>query len=158
MESLSRELLAQLSSAKGSVVDNITLIDVLQATKTASADIEAKHKSASDATHLLDGTRSAFMSVAVRGAVLFLTGTALSSILPCYQLSFGRFLHLFKRALQRAAPSRAIEQRCELRACACLSDATCLSCWWWCEIAPSLRRMCVCVADDGAGSHSSVTA
>jgi hypothetical protein len=37
-------LLLQLSNAEGPLVDNVALIDVLQATKTACADIEAKHE------------------------------------------------------------------------------------------------------------------
>ena len=111
IEELGAALLFQLSNADGPLVDNVALIDVLQATKTASADIEAKHESGRDATRIMDGTRAAYNSVATRGAVLFLAGSALSNMLPSYQLSFGRFLHLFRRALQRSPSSRATEQR-----------------------------------------------
>jgi hypothetical protein len=68
-------------------------------------------RSGRDATRLIDSTRVAYSAVGVRGAVLFLAGTALSRVLPAYQLSFGRFLNLFRHALQRAPPSRATEQR-----------------------------------------------
>ncbi len=113
IQDLGVALLMQLSNADGPLVDNVALIDVLQATKTASADIEAQHENGREAARLIESTRAAYAAVGVRGAVLFLTGTSLGRVMPSYQLSFGRFLHLFKQALQRTPLSRATEQRCE---------------------------------------------
>ena len=102
---LEKNLLQELATAEGNLLENTSLIESLTRTKEKSAEIEDALVQSADASIKLDEQRDVYRPFALSGAKLFFLVKALQNINHMYQFSLASFLILFKQALSTASSS-----------------------------------------------------
>mmetsp|Transcript_25850 Transcript_25850/g.41808 ORF Transcript_25850/g.41808 Transcript_25850/m.41808 type:complete len:1198 (+) Transcript_25850:570-4163(+) len=101
LEMMEEKILKLLSSAKGDILEDEQLIDVLSASKQTANQIETKVASAAKMQAKNALSRKAFQPVAVRAAVLYFCVADLNRIDPMYQYSLVWFIDLFLATLRQ---------------------------------------------------------
>jgi predicted restriction endonuclease len=99
MASLEKQLLQELANSAGNILENKSLIDSLNETKTRSAIIQESLQKARELQISLDQEREVYRRIASAGSSLFFTIMDLVKINNMYQFSLPMFLKLFQRAL-----------------------------------------------------------
>jgi len=84
-----------LSESKGSLLDNDELIATLEETKNKSIEIADALIIGEETSREIEIARQSYSPAAKRGAILFFTMTALSSISEMYQYSLSAYLQVF---------------------------------------------------------------
>ncbi|VEL22959.1 unnamed protein product, partial [Protopolystoma xenopodis] len=95
LKEIEDRILQRLSAAEGSPVDDVDLIQTLEASKQKSNEIQAKVIVADQTEKDIDETRSKYIPVAVRTQILFFCVADLASIDPMYQYSLEWFINIF---------------------------------------------------------------
>ncbi|XP_074644244.1 dynein axonemal heavy chain 1-like [Tubulanus polymorphus] len=111
LKEIEDKILARLSASEGSPVDDIDLINVLEASKIKSAEIKAKVVVAEQTELDIDETRSKYIPVAVNTQILFFCVADLASIDPMYQYSLEWFISIFLSGIANAERSENLPQR-----------------------------------------------
>eukprot|EP00760_Papus_ankaliazontas_P013352 PhM_4_TR15700/c3_g1_i1/m.85000/K10408/DNAH; dynein heavy chain, axonemal len=109
-------LLFELANATGDILENVTLIENLEATKAKSQQIGASMEAARITQKTIADSRLTYTSVAVRGSLLFFQIDNLCKIDHMYQYSLEAFMVVFNKALQKAeqpADPKDTKQRVE---------------------------------------------
>jgi dynein heavy chain 2, cytosolic len=100
LSALEDTLLEELATSKGNILENKTLLDSLNETKTKSMTIAAALNESYKLQQVLDKERDAYLPLAQSAAVVYFALEDLSKVDHMYQFSLASFMQLFQRALQ----------------------------------------------------------
>ena len=92
-------LLQELATAEGNILDNKSLLESLNLTKTKSLTIAESLLESQQLQTSLDKERNSFLPLATYGSDLFFVISDLSKLNNMYRFSLASFLRLFERAL-----------------------------------------------------------
>ncbi|CAH8511378.1 unnamed protein product [Dicrocoelium dendriticum] len=111
LKEIEDRILERLSATEGSPVDDVDLIQTLEASKLKSSEIQAKVVIAEQTEHDIDETRSKYIPVAVRTQILFFCVADLANIDPMYQYSLEWFVNIFLHGILNADKADNVPQR-----------------------------------------------
>jgi dynein heavy chain len=111
LKQLEDDLLYRLANSTGNLLDDASLIEVLQSTKTTSADVKEKLANAAEAETRIALAREEYRPVATRGALLYFLITDMAAINPMYQVSLQQFLVLFDYSIASSDRAPVAKQR-----------------------------------------------
>lgn len=110
-KNLEERLLKQLSESQGNLIDDVSLIDTLQETKDASAEIKEKLTVAMETRKRINIACEEYRPVATRGAVLYFLVVELSLVNTMYQTSLPQFLGVFVRSVEKSDRAQVTTKR-----------------------------------------------
>jgi dynein heavy chain, axonemal len=102
---LDLQLLDRLSNNNGNLLDDSTLLDVLENTKLKANQVKEKLISADETKASISEKRELFRPIATRGSILYFAIVSMSNINPMYQTSLMQFIDLFLLSIQTSEKS-----------------------------------------------------
>ncbi|XP_010006976.1 PREDICTED: dynein heavy chain 17, axonemal [Chaetura pelagica] len=111
LKELEDSLLARLSAAAGSFLEDTALVENLEITKRTAIEIEEKVKEAKVTEVQINIARENYRPAAERASLLYFILSDLNKINPIYQFSLKAFNGVFEKAIQQTAPDEDIKQR-----------------------------------------------
>mgnify|MGYP000067473068 CR=1 FL=1 len=108
---IENKILFMLSNAKGNILDDKELIDVLSQSKEIAVEIQQKVSEAEETEKEIDATRELYRPVAFRASILYFAITDLAAVDPMYQYSLQWYSTLFVKAIRDSEPADEIPQR-----------------------------------------------
>jgi dynein heavy chain len=103
--------LALLSSATGSLLDNVALIDALGASKATWEEVSASLAVAEDTGRELEAAAAAYRPCSVRAAALYFVLNDLAAVDPMYQFSLDSYMSLFALSLRASPGPEELQER-----------------------------------------------
>ncbi|XP_005102124.3 dynein heavy chain 1, axonemal [Aplysia californica] len=111
LKEIEDKILYLLSVSEGSPVDDLELIDTLDASKTTSQEIQAKVRAAEVTEKSIDETRSQYIPVALNSQILFFCMADMAKIDPMYQYSLEWFIKIFLLSISQAERAESLPER-----------------------------------------------
>ncbi|XP_044760955.1 dynein axonemal heavy chain 8-like isoform X2 [Coccinella septempunctata] len=111
MSELEQNLLYKLTTTQGSLLDDDTVIGVLNVTKTTSLEVQEKLTVAKETEIKINAAREEFRPVATRGSVLYFLIVSMAMVNIMYQTSLVQFLERFDISMLRSERSPITSKR-----------------------------------------------
>jgi len=99
LKNLENQILKMLAESEGNILDNVELINSLENSKTTAITIGKELADSKILEEQIEKTRSQYIDVAIRGAILYFVIADLSLIDPMYQYSLQYIKKLFNFAM-----------------------------------------------------------
>eukprot|EP00497_Spongosphaera_streptacantha_P004789 TRINITY_DN56_c0_g1_i2.p1 TRINITY_DN56_c0_g1~~TRINITY_DN56_c0_g1_i2.p1 ORF type:complete len:589 (-),score=128.53 TRINITY_DN56_c0_g1_i2:641-2407(-) len=99
LKELENQILLSLSSSKGSLIDDIKLIETLQQSKVTSEQVKEQLEISQETEKNIDVARERYRSCAVRASVLYFVLIDLGKVDPMYQFSLEAYVGLFGKSI-----------------------------------------------------------
>lgn len=114
---MENDLLYQLTTAEGDILENITLIENLEYSKKISTEIKEKVEIAKKTEIMINDASEAYRPAASRGALIFFMMNELYKIHSFYKFSLDSFVIVVNRAIdivaERMRPKKEEKQAVE---------------------------------------------
>eukprot|EP00899_Mesostigma_viride_P014884 jgi/Mesvir1/23397/Mv21091-RA.2 len=104
-------ILHNLSSATGSLLDNVELINTLDRSKTTWEEVNESLKVAEETAVKIETAAAAYKPCAVRASVLYFVLNDLGNIDPMYQFSLDAYIDLFLISIAKSQRSESLAER-----------------------------------------------
>ncbi|XP_054290039.1 dynein axonemal heavy chain 8-like [Macrosteles quadrilineatus] len=111
MKELETNLLYKLTTVQGSLVDDESVIAVLNVTQTTAASVREKLKIAAATEAKINTAREEFRPVATRGSILYFLIVDMSMVNCMYQTSLVQFLERFDISMAKSEKSLVAQKR-----------------------------------------------
>jgi len=108
---LEKALLEELASSQGNILENKTLIESLNQTKSKSNIIATSLKESTALQESLDKEREVYRGLAHKGSKLFIVMSDLQKISNMYRFSLAMYLNLFKKCLEYQTQASNIQEK-----------------------------------------------
>ena len=108
---LEDQILAMLSTATGSLLDNVALIDTLDASKTTWEEVNAMLRDAETTSAQIEAASEQFRPCSQRAAILFFVLNDLSQVDGMYQFSLDAYSDLFQISIRDSTRSDDVAER-----------------------------------------------
>lgn len=108
MQELEQNLLYKLTTTQGSLLDDESVIIVLNVTKNTANEVKEKLIVAKDTEIKINLAREEFRSIATRGSVLYFLVVSMSMVNFMYQTSLTQFLERFDLSMIKSEKSPLI--------------------------------------------------
>ncbi|KAG5882158.1 Dynein heavy chain 5, partial [Gonioctena quinquepunctata] len=107
----SKPTFVQADTTQGSLLDDDTVIGVLNVTKSTANDVKEKLSIAKETEIKINVAREEFRPVAARGSVLYFLVVSMAMVNEMYQTSLVQFLERFDISMHRSEKSPMISRR-----------------------------------------------
>ncbi|KAL0040883.1 hypothetical protein WJX79_008591 [Trebouxia sp. C0005] len=108
---LEDEILQLLSSATGNLLDNVQLINTLNASKTTWEQVNQSLQVAEATAKQIEVAAAAYKPCSVRAAILYFVLNDLAGVDPMYQFSLDAYNDLFLISIQKSAKFDKLDER-----------------------------------------------
>lgn len=111
MQELEANLLRKLSTTQGSLLDDVSVIIVLNTSKSTSKEVKEKLSIAKTTEIKINAAREEYRPVAIRGSVLYFLVCTMAMVNVMYQTSLNQFLERFDVSLAKSEKTHINKQR-----------------------------------------------
>lgn len=111
MKELEANLLHKLSTTQGSLLDDVTVIEVLNTSKNTAIDVKEKIEVAKVTEIKINIAREEYRVVATRGSVLYFLVCSMAMVNNMYQTSLVQFLDRFDASMHDSAKTHITQKR-----------------------------------------------
>ena len=108
---LEDDILRLLNETKGSLLDDVTLLNTLQVSKSTSQEVTEQLATSEQTEAKIDAAREGYRSSATRASILFFVLNDMGQIDPMYQFSLDAYVDLFKMSIKKSKRSQRLEER-----------------------------------------------
>ncbi|XP_026846872.1 dynein heavy chain 8, axonemal [Drosophila persimilis] len=111
MKELEANLLHKLSTTQGSLLDDVTVIEVLNTSKNTAIEVKEKIEIAKVTEAKINTAREEYRVVATRGSVLYFLVCSMARVNNMYQTSLVQFLERFDASMYNSAKTHITQKR-----------------------------------------------